>query len=248
MTSWLTQPAVDKYRDRGYPDLDAPFVEWKQFLTNMDWRQGEHVTLIGHTGAGKTELTLALLRTRKYVVFLGTKSKDDTQDALHDMGYKFFTDSKSLEVDVAPHIVIRPKFPKVNVKELKDQHREVFRETIMRAYRQGGWTIVLDEARYITEFLGLKDEVMLCWLQGRSKGISVVANTQRPRFIPLEAYDSATHLFFWRSSDLENVRRVGELAGINRDKVVAIVGRLQKYDVLYVDTRDGSMYVTNSRS
>jgi hypothetical protein len=49
--------------------------------------------------------------------------------------------------------------------------------------------------------------------QGRSAGISVVAMTQRPAFIPLAFYDQATHLFVWRDNDLRNRQRIGELAG-----------------------------------
>jgi hypothetical protein len=222
---------------------------WQDFLTFMDWGQGEHVTLIGHTGSGKTELSVKLLEQRRYVVFLGTKSQDSTQTALKGMGYRVVNDSTGIEVDVAPHIIVRPDFnKKLSAKEVKVDHQELFRETIMRVYRQGGWTLDIDETRYITEFLGLRDECMLCWLQGRSKDISVLAATQRPRFVPLEAYDSASHLFFWRSTDLENVKRVGELAGINREVVTRIVARLPKHDVLYVDTRTGRMAITNTRS
>lgn len=241
-SAWLKGAPGSRYLD------GVPVLPWQAFLDFMNWGQGEHVTLVGHTGAGKTELSVSLLERRKYVVFLGTKSQDSTQDALKKMHYQVVQDSKGIEVDISTHLIVRPDFPKVSAAKLKTYHQDVFRESIMRVYRQGGWTLDIDECRYITEYLGLRDECMLCWLQGRSKDISVLASTQRPRFIPLEAYDSASHLFFWRSTDLDNVRRVGELAGINKEVVTGIVGKLPMHDVLYVDTRSGRMAITNTRS
>jgi hypothetical protein len=105
----------------------------------------------------------------------------------------------------------------------------------------------MDEARYITEFLGLKNEVMLCWLQGRSQGNAVLAATQRPRFVPLEAYDQATHLWFWRDPDLQNINRISELASFNRDKVITAFQVMSRHDVLYVNTVTQDMFITNTR-
>lgn len=225
----------------------VPSIGWDDFISRMDWEQGEHVTLVGHTGAGKTELTLRLLENRKYVVFLGTKAKDSTQDRLDAAGYKVVNDPTGINADVARHIIARPRFPKKSAAELKAYHTTFFKDAIMRVYRQGGWTLDIDEARYICDFLGLRDEVLLTALQGRSHGISIVASTQRPFHVPLELYDSATHLFFWRSSDMRNVKRVAELAGINEGRVIKTVQNLPKHDVLYVDSRTGEMFITNTR-
>jgi hypothetical protein len=68
-----------------------------------------------------------------------------------------------------------------------------------------------------------QDELELFWLQGRSQGNSLITATQRPRFIPLEAYDQASHLFLWRDNDTANIARVAEMAGVNRKTVIDIV-------------------------
>src|SRR3954470_3037003 len=136
---WLTGTPGSRYVD------GVPVLPWKNFLPFMNWGQGEHVTLVGHTGAGKTELSVALLEERKYVVFLGTKSQDSTQDALKKMNYQVVQDSKGIEVDISPHLIVRPDFPKVSAAKLKTYHQGVFRESIMRVYRQGGWTLDIDE-------------------------------------------------------------------------------------------------------
>lgn len=184
--------------------------------------------MIGPTGRGKTTLEMAMLPRRKYVVFLSTKRVDSTQSKLQRMGYKVVKDPAELNSDSTPRAIIRPPWSEdVSAKKLKDMHATIFRETMMRVFNQGGWTIVLDEARYLTHDLGLESEAQLLWLQGRSLGISVVAGTQRPRWIPLEAYDQATHLFFFKDTDRQNVDRQAELAGLNRQAVQEIVPRLR---------------------
>lgn len=224
-------------------------VPWDAAIRRMDWRQGEHVTLVGPTGRGKTELTVALLEHRRWVVFLGTKRIDSTQRRLAKMGYRTIATAAELEPDIATKYVLRPPWPhKISAAEVKRLHKVVFRDGIMRAFRQTGWTVAVDEARYICDFLGLRDEMTLLWLQGRSQGNSVICNTQRPRYVPLEAYDQATHLFLWTDSDHENIKRVADLAGFNRKQVIEAFQRMSKHDVLYYNTVTNDMFITNTRS
>src|SRR4051794_39167811 len=75
----VTSPAVRELEG-------APYVRWAPFLRwfRRTWRQGQHVSVIGPTGCGKSFLTRPLLRIRTMaggsVVILGTKPADDTLD------------------------------------------------------------------------------------------------------------------------------------------------------------------------
>lgn len=221
--------------------LDLP---WSQFDEEWRWQQGEHITLVGPTGRGKTTLETAILPRRKYVVFFSTKRIDSTQDKLAAMGYKVIHSAAELHPDVTPLAILRPPWPDgVSAKQLKEIHAEVFGEALMSIFRQGYWTVVLDEARYLTKDLGLADEAQLLWLQGRSLKITVVAGTQRPRWIPLEAYDQATHLFFFKDKDRPNVERVAEMAGLDRKTVQDVVPAMGKHQLLYAN-RDTDELVT----
>lgn len=219
-------------------------LPWDEFDSQWEWNQGEHLTMVGPTGSGKTTLETAILPRRDYVVFLSTKRIDSTQDELKSMGYKVIHDVRELHPDVTPKAILRPPWPDVSAKRLKALHAEIFGEALMTVFRQGYWTVVMDEARYLTHDLNLSDAAQLLWLQGRSLGITVVAGTQRPRWIPLEAYDQATHLFFWKDKDRQNVDRVAELAGLSRNTVQEVVPSLRKHEMLYASRETDELVTT----
>lgn len=220
-------------------------LEWKNARAAMEWQQGEHVTLIGPTGCGKTTFVNAVLPLRDYLIFLGTKRKDSTQEFLRsEKNFRYLRSPSELNPDISRRFVAQATFPKVNADELFELHREFFRAVLMAAYRQGSWTIIVDECRYIADHLKLTKELQLLWLQGRSQGNTLVAGTQRPRYIPLEAYDQATHLVFWRDADESNVKRCAELAGINKDLALEVVPNLGLNQFFYTNTRTGKTFVS----
>lgn len=221
---------------------------WNVAYDAMNWRQGEHVTLIGPTGRGKTELTMKILENRKWVLFVATKKRDDTLKPLRSMGYRTIKTAAELNPSVGNRFVLQLDFPpRLDASELKLRHMLVLREILMRAYRQTGWTVVLDEARYICDYLGLKAEVMLLWLQGRSQGNSVVCSTQRARFIPLEAYDQATHLFLWTDPDSGNLGRNSEIIGTDVGELSLAMESMSRHDVIHINHREDTLTVTNTR-
>jgi hypothetical protein len=223
-------------------------LSWENAVRRMDWRPGEHVTLIGPTGAGKTELTIRLIELRRWVLFLGTKRIDPTQDRLRRMRFRVIADPAELNPEIDSRFILKPPWPRrANASQVKELHARIFREGLNRAFHQTGWTVVVDEGRYVAHRLGLSSELELFWMQGRSQSNTLVLGTQRPRYIPLEAYDQASHLFLWRDNDTANISRVAEMAGINRRSVTDIVPRLRRHDVLYVQPFTGDMFITNTR-
>lgn len=224
---------------------DIEFQPWDEFLDGFDWRQGEHVTLIGPTGAGKTTLAQQILPRRDYVLTLATKPRDTSLDRFGKQ-YGYRTVRKYSDVRIPRRlpggrimgdqkVILWPK-----VKDPSDfaEQESEFHSALANAYATGGWAINADELYYLVRLSPrIKADLETLWTQGRSLGISLIGGTQRPAFIPLFAYDQATHLFFWSDSDRRNLDRISGLGGMNETIIRDAVARLPRRMVLYVNTR-----------
>lgn len=222
----------------------APRVPWDVFISgHFAWDDGEHVGMIGPTGQGKTTLLTQLLPLHPYVTVFATKPRDTTMDRLIASGYQRMTRWESIPADRMPRRVLWPPASELGSE---DKQREVFRDAFARIYREGAWTVAIDELWYIINVLNLGAEVKTYLLQARSLDISLVVATQRPAWVPLEVYDQSTHLFFWRDNDETNLRRISGISYRSGDLIRHIVSNLDRYQVLYVNTRTGAMVRTKA--
>lgn len=223
-------------------------ITFADALERMAWVPGEHTTLIGPTGVGKTELGIALVSRRVWVLFLNTKRIDATQKRLKELGYRTIRTGAELNPEVAQKYILSPVWDKkVSPDTLDKRHAEQFSMALSRAFWQTGWTVFIDELEYINRDLRIEAPVNKLLRQGRSQNNSMILGTQRPRYVTLHAYEQATHLFLWKQSDLGNATRAAELAGINRSLVMEVMPTLEKHDVLYVNTANGLTFITNTR-
>ncbi len=195
------------------------------------------MTLAGGTGSGKTTFARQLLPRRKYVVVLATKKEDPSlYGPLLKQGFKMRSTWKP-DPDEEPKIIFRP--PLVGGSAGKDAQREAFREVLIDIFESGRWCVYADEIRYLSEFLGLRTELELLWLQGRSLRVSVVCATQRPVSIPVLAWE-AQHLFVWRFSEKRDVDTISDFTGTLYPVVRQTVPRLPKHEVLHVQPEYGT--------
>jgi hypothetical protein len=230
-------------------DALPPFVPWEDFFPRWRWNPGEHVTVIGPTGTGKTTVMRALLPRRLdaggATCVVGTKTRDRT---LTD-----WQKSQGLtRVDSWPprwpgRWWDRPRddawtrrvmlWPELHTPSDVYGMADVIRDALSQMFTAGNWCIVADELWYWCAELGLEHELKTWWSQGRSAGLTVMGSTQRPVDIPLLAYNSATHLFLFADNDERNLARVSGLGGLPTAEVKRIISKLPMHEVLYVNTR-----------
>lgn len=245
----MTYPAGPDIRATP-PDELAPVIPWPDFIERyFDWRQDQHVGLIGPTEAGKSVLTKAILPLRKYVTIFGTKPRDRTLD-------EYITQEGFIRLKTWPPMIGRkplrhealpdemPRrilWPDARQLYAMDKQREIFRKGIADIYAQGGWCVVWDEFWYMCTLLKLETEARVLLQQARSNYIAFVMGAQRPSRIPLELFDQASHLFFARDNDEVNLKRISGVGWLASDLIRAYVANLERYQFLYVNTREGWM-------
>jgi len=179
------------------------------------WKQGEHIGVVGRTGSGKTYLIGKLVQMRQYVTIFRTKPDKNKFPG-------FVTVRKAAAMDHwrSERLLLEPEY-----------HRQAAEGYGMleRAWRDGGWTIAVDENWY-AEQIGLKPYVIRLLTQGRSKDISVIVGMQRPVDISRFALSEITHLFVFRCEgrDLKFSLRDSTV-----DAIVPAVRSLRGHDFVY---------------
>lgn len=233
-----------------YQDL-APVLSWDYFTGNVfDWRQDEHVGLIGPTGTGKSNLTYQILPFRDYVTYFATKPRDETLDKFaRKAAYVKLPDwppvkgrgpfKQEITARQMPKRILWPDAKQINAFI---HQQEVFYRAIADIYAQGGWCVVWDEFWYMCQILKLETQARIFLQQARSNKIAFVMGAQRPSRIPLELFDQATHLFFSRDNDETNLERISGIGWLASDPIRYLVASLERFQFLYVNTREGWMY------
>lgn len=232
----------------------APRIPWDRFAGHQFAPlPGEHVAIIGPTGQGKTVLQNNILPLYPFVVVFATKPVDVSMDDLIERGgYVQLPRWVGLNPIDSPRRVIWPKAQ--NVRDIIPQQQKTFENAINSIFMEGGrparapigWAIAIDELWYFTNMLKLDTEIKMILLQGRSIGISLIAATQRPAWVPLEIYDQSTHLFFFRDNDSRNLDRIAGIGVADRQAVKDLIANLEQHQVLYVNTRTGAMVRTRA--
>lgn len=217
-----------------------PNANWGSLYNSVgrNWQQGEHVSIIGPTGCGKTTLESRLLSVRDSVVVFVTKIYDNTISR-DFKGYKRIYEwppPKAWD----DKVLLWPK-PGATIRETYAIQRKVFKDALDSIFRERNWCVVFDEQHYMCKQLGLDVENAMLLQQGRSSGLSVVNGTQRPAWVPVVTYSSATHAFIWRTTHRDDLRKVAELGGIEMRDMQANLLSLNKHDFIYVNTRRGDV-------
>lgn len=190
----------------------------------VPWEPGEHVAVIGRTGTGKTTLTSQLIDLREYVLFFRTKADDVRFPSLRKV-----RDTARMRDLFSHRLLFDPAY---------EQQASQGGIMIEKAWRQGGWTIFLDELFYIHK-IGLQKHVDMLLTQGRSKRITVVAGMQRPVHVTRFALSEVTHIF---SFGLEPRDRKA-IAEITNDEFAEVVARLPKYRFAHFHVKSQTMAV-----
>lgn len=182
----------------------------------VPWRQGEHVAIIGQTGSGKTTLEEKLLLLRDHVIVARTKS-----DSVKFDGYEKIKRASGMDRLDIRRLVLQP--------ERGHQAVEIW-EMIEKAWRQGGWTVAIDELFYVHTKLRLGDDVDMLLTQGRGKKLTTVVGMQRPSRVSRFALSEVTHAFVFTIEGRDAKQIIGQALSPRLSDVAL---QLRKYEFAY---------------
>jgi hypothetical protein len=222
---------------------DIVEMPWEEVLGHMEyeWEQGQHMTLIGRNGSGKTTAAIQVLDRRYYVFVLLSKRRDDLFAEFRKRGYEMIDDLDDIpdprvKGKVAYHVV-----PGGLDRKSTEAQADRIREALSYVWDAGGWTLYIDEIAQLSDLSGLGTELRSLWKEARSSRVSLVAGTQRPARVPLEAYSQPRYLLFWKTSDEQQLKRLSEMNTTDPEVVRQAIVRLAPHEILVVDSYDDAL-------
>jgi len=216
--------------------------------TRWRYKPGEHVTILGPTGTGKTWLAYQLLEhtatPQLPAVVIVMKPRDATAKAwskkLDHPRTATWPPSEFAKIWRAKNPSGYTLWPKHTFDPQRDDyaHYVVFRKAILDCYKTGHKIIFADELYSLSDELGLDRELITVWTKGRSMDCGLWGATQKPSHVPLWAYSQAEHIFLHRDPDKRNQDRYGDIGGVDPRIVRDITNSLERHQWLYI-RRDG---------
>ena len=167
--------------------------------------------ILGYPGSGKSTLAAKLLLPRKYLLVL--KSKPDK------VRYQATVATKAVAMDDPrkSRLVLTPKY---------EHQRGEFYQALDKAWKQGGWTVYVDELFYLDDKLHLREPVDRLLTQGRSKYLSIFTGMQRPSLVTRFAISQATHVISFIAEG-RDAKILGEATNRTVEQAVMALGEHQ---------------------
>lgn len=244
-------PLPDSY------ERDVPVVitmERDEFIRDYwDYEPGQHVTMVGPNGRGKTTLGFELLNataTPKLKAFvLVSKPRDETVD-------KFTKSMKFKKIETYPPPVDLFKKqrgymlrPYQTLKDLKGDNirlHDQFQACMLDCYATKEPRIVFaDEVQEVQSTLRLKEECEAYWKRGRSLHSGLWALAQRSAYNSQDMYNAPEHLFMFNDPDKRNRIRFSEIGGVDPDIVMETTNNLDPYQALYIKRTGPCLCIVN---
>jgi energy-coupling factor transporter ATP-binding protein EcfA2 len=254
-------------RERVDFEIDSiPVIPRKQFVKEFarNYHAGQHVTLLGPSGRGKTHLAgqLAVATIRAHpdidirILHGKIKGRDKTIEKLAKAGNltigpesrATWVQRKVTRRKSRGHIVRPLEKPMATPAEENKYIAGKFRKTIHSSYhRKMKRPVILfvDEAHQTHNDLKLRSDIEGPLMRGRPV-CGVWSLVQRGRYVSYMVYDQAEHLFIFYDPDRDNQRRYSEIGGVDADIIIELSRRLKTTTVADGSTISQALYFRRS--
>lgn len=250
-----------------------PRIPWDEMYEILDerWHAGQHFAIFSPTEGGKSHLIRHGLLTlwRRYpVLWIRFKARDDTTPGfgtlvdrypvVERMKYRARGRNSPAWDDDPEHFLLQlPRYhfdPHAigDKSESWNHARRVCGEALDRAFREGGWLVVIDEIQAVNgkrpPALDLESALENCLQRGRTQPLTLIAAAQQPAWNAPSVYDQARWVALGRTLDEARFERIGQLGG-SRERIEMVLPTLRGAspgppEFLIVDRHTGDMWVT----
>lgn len=228
-----------------------PFID-----TVWRYEEGEHVTILGPTEAGKTTLGYQLLANTASAtlpaIVLVMKPRDETATGFSKVNdfkviHSWPPPVNPLASRKAHGWTLWPKHDFDSIERTDNEMYRQFRRAMMFAYKKGHMIVFADELAGLCDELGLTTEVKTMYSRGRSMDAGIWGATQRPVDVPKLSYSSAHHLFLAHDPDESDRKRFKEIGGgVDPELVDKATLRLPQYWWLYLRRKDRTICIVRA--
>lgn len=232
---------------------DIPRIPWAElgpsFLNSWGWPNGswepEHLAVLGPTGSGKSQWMTHVLneRTKRSgasAVILCTKPADRTVRALTRDGWKI---RRTWPPDYGENQVVYWP-PSGRPDQGVGRQKTAIRDFLAELWKpQANIIVCFDEIAFIEDELRLRPIINRYWREARSQGITIVASTQRPRYVSRYMHSEPSWSVAFRPSDEDDAARVAEIIG-GRRQYKDLLMDLGRYEFLLINRREREAYIS----
>jgi hypothetical protein len=203
----------------------------------------EHLAILGPTGSGKSFFMTQVLQQRatlrgSHVVILATKPADGT---LTKLGWPII--NKWPPKYDQSQVIFWPKAG--NLNESLDKQREAVLGMLNELWHANSNIILsFDEIAYIEEDLKLKTQITRYWREARALGITIVATTQRPRFVSRYMWSESSWTVAFRPKDEEDAEQVATVLGNRKYFKPVLMEQLQKNEFIILNRDERQAYIS----
>lgn len=229
------------------PERDVLAMAWDDFREwfRPRWRQGEHMAILAPTGAGKSTFAGGLFAQprplRRYVLAADPKGGDETLGALGLESLPDWPGEREMDRLLAEREekglpTLFRVGPIVHTDKDLARMRKCISDSLDGAWRMGGWTYYIDELQVVADrrLLDLSAKVDKLLVSARSKGVSVVAAFQQPKWVTSASLTQPTWMAVGYTRDTDTVNRIAELMGRPKAEIRGALKGLDRYCWLVV--------------
>lgn len=256
---------------------DVEIIPRKQFIRDFakNYKPGQHLTTLGPSGRGKTQLTgellVATLRANPKIegrILHGKiKGRDETIERLARRGFPIVTTSAMTTRDKLAWklrnnnrrrlgFIVRPltkpmgeSSDKLGFTERENNLlRKVFARTIYKSYhakKKNPVILMVDEAHQAHNDLKLRKDCEGPLMRGRPV-CGVWSLLQRGRYVSYMVYDQAEHLLIFYDPDVDNQKRYSEIGGVDPQLLKDLSAKLETRTVDDGSTISQALYFRRS--